>query len=253
MAANEYKDITNEQIKQAIVLFEGGKVKQLAVTFAYSGFNLATTLRILVGKARENAAADFTTFATLIACRGTNFNGIRKKSSPEAVALLDALKLRYGLLSTPTSSNDLTLNRVASVLPHLICSVLCMGLGRIVGSVPPTIAVIHCFPGGIHFIKPEQFPIWLLWLFSFQDTAKSVKKEAAAKMKIKDIVQLARQQQKSGYLKMISFDQRTIKAAVDPEHVDMEAAEIRFQAQKFQHFLTAEESHVLQQYLMQVK
>jgi hypothetical protein len=95
------------------------------------------------------------------------------KTSDAGKAKIAQIITTYDIISgAPQKKEEITINRILGVFPHLIAAILSSGKGRVVGTIPFSMQAhpFLCFPSGCALIPTDDSTLmnaWREWAYNF--------------------------------------------------------------------------------------
>jgi len=152
--------------------------------FDYEGYNPSSFVKELM-KIEPNAKqleSDLCILAYFSVVRGNKPNKAMQKMSDKGKNRLSGLLTKYKVINTiPKHKNDVTIARIAGVVPFLVATYMKdMDRARVIGEIPDPKIKPLCTPSGAGLIPRNQefdwlFNDWLKWAYSFNTIIKNGK------------------------------------------------------------------------------
>jgi hypothetical protein len=141
--------------------------------FAYTGYNPKETLKHMstIEPDPDVLMVDVKTCAYFVMHRGNKPSKAMTKMEDDGKGLLQSLMKKYKIIQTPpTTKNDLTMLRIAGIVPIFCAQISADVNTRTVGSKPAELPKALAFSSGPALIPKDRedlYQLWLEWAISF--------------------------------------------------------------------------------------
>jgi hypothetical protein len=155
--------------------FEKGELGSIETEdlFAYDGYNPKHTMSLLrkIESDEDVLEKDIKTCCFFVVNRGSRIVKATSSMSVEGSNIMKELSKKYKMVDrTPKGKDEITVARIAGIMPK-VCARLCsFETTRIIGIVPQGLPRFLCFPGGPAIIPVDDealFQLWLQWALTF--------------------------------------------------------------------------------------
>ena len=149
--------------------------------FAYDGYNPNETLKLMkiIEPKMEILMLDIKKCAFFVMCRGSKPTKAMEKMHDEGKKELTRLTVKYKVMQgTPKSKDDVTMLRIAGIVPLYCAQLMENPEMRIVGTASPSLPRCLAFasaPALIPKDRTDLYSMWLEWAVTFNQTISAGK------------------------------------------------------------------------------